>query len=146
MGKEATKYFKFMLRGGAPLYLVRKVCYMTTENTLMKFGFVKEEDNSQLKELLKGSVKLKEVHIDTYTENPVASSSSFMLLLRASEKNATVLIDKNRLIFKRNDSQNTYFMNILLDKIIECFSKVADGYSEYILNVQNIYYRITVLN
>lgn len=119
---------------------------MTTENTLMKFGFIKEKDNSQLKELLKSSVKLKEVHIDAYSENPVASSSSFMLLLRTSEKNAIVLIDKDRLVFKRNDNQNTYFMNILLDRITECFSKVADSYSEYILNVQNIYYRITILN
>lgn len=117
-----------------------------TENTLMKFGFIKQEYDSQLKELLEGSIKLKEVHIDAYSENPIVSSSSFMLLLRASEKNATVSIEKDRVVFKRNDSQNTYFMNILLDKITECFSKISDGYSEYILNVQNIYYRITVLN
>lgn len=118
---------------------------MTME--LMKFGFIKQEYDSQLKELLEGSIKLKEVHIDAYSENPlVSSSSSFMLLLRASEKNATVLIEKDRVIFKRNDSQNTYFMNILLDKIMECFFKVSEGYSEYILNVQNIYYKITVLN
>lgn len=120
---------------------------MTTESTLMKFGFVKQEHDSQLKELLEGSIKLKEVHIDAYSENPVVSSSSpFMLLLRASEKNATVLIEKDRIVFKRNDSQSTYFMNILLDRITECFSKVSEGYSEYILNVQNIYYKITVLN
>ena len=119
---------------------------MTMENTLMKFGFVKQEYDSQLKELLEGSVKLKEVHIDAYPENPATSSTSFMLLLRTSEKNVTVLIDKGRLIFKRNDNQDTYFMNILLDKIIECFSKITDSCSEYILNVQNIYYKITVLN
>ena len=117
-----------------------------TENTLMKFGFIKQEYDSQLKELLEGSIKLKEVHIDACSENPIVSSSSFMLLLRVSEKNATVSIENNRVIFKRNDGQNTYFMNILLDKITECFSKISDSYSEYILNVQNIYYRITVLN
>lgn len=119
---------------------------MSTESTLMKYGFVKQEYDSQLKDFLRRGIKLKEVHIEAYPENPFTAPSSFMLLLRTSEKNATVLIDKDRLVFKRNDSQNTYFMNILLDKIIECFSKVADGYSEYILNVQNIYYRITILN
>lgn len=119
---------------------------MTMENTLANFGFVKQGYDSQLKELLKGGIKLKEIHIDAFSENPIISSSSFMLLLRASEKNATVLIDSNRLIFKRNDSQNTYFINILLDKITECFSKISEDYSEYILNVQNIYYRITIIN
>lgn len=136
----------FVFRGVAPLYIVRKVRYMITENTLMKFGFVKQEYDSQLKELLEGSIKLKEVHIDAFLENPVISSSPFMLLLRTSEKNATVLVNKDRLVFKRNDSQNTYFMNILLDKITECFSKISEDYSEFILNVQNIYYRITILN
>lgn len=116
------------------------------ENTLMKFGFVKQEYDYQLKELLEGSIKLKEVHIDAYSENPVVSSSSFMLLLRTSERNATVLIEKDRVIFKRNDNQNTYFMNILLDRITECFSKISDNYYEFILNVQNIYYRITIIN
>ena len=133
-----------MFRGGAPIYTVRKVCYM--ENTLTKFGFVKQEYDYQLKELLEGSIKLKEVHIDAYSENPVVSSSSFMLLLRTSERNATVLIEKDRVIFKRNDNQNTYFMNILLDRITECFSKISDNYYEFILNVQNIYYRITIIN
>lgn len=135
-----------VLRGGAPLYIVRKVCYMNTENTLIKFGFVKQEYDSTLKELLKNNVKLKEVHIDTYPENPFISSSSFMLLLRTSEKNVMASVDDERLILKRSDSQNTYIMNILLSKIIECFSKTSDNYSEYILNVQNIYYRITILN
>lgn len=119
---------------------------MTTKNTLMKFGFIEQEYDSQLKELLEGSIKLKEVHIDAYSENPVVSSSPFMLLLRTYEKNATVLIEKDRVIFKKNDGQNTYFMNILLDRITECFSRVSDSYSEYILNVQNIYYRITIIN
>ena len=69
-----------------------------------------------------------------------------MLLLRTSEKNATISIDGDRLVFKRNDGCETHFMNVLISKIAECFSKIEDDYSEFILNIQNIYYRITIFN
>ena len=55
---------------------------MITENVLMKFGFVKEENDLRLKEMIKTNGKLKEIHIDVYPENPLISSNSFMLLLR----------------------------------------------------------------
>lgn len=119
---------------------------MIAEKTLMKFGFVKDESNLQLKEVLKDNAKLKEIHIDTYPENPLDSSTPFTLLLRTSEKNATVSDDGNRIIFKRNDKYKTHFMNVPFSKITECFFKFSDGISEFILNIQNIYYRITVLN
>ena len=119
---------------------------MVTENTLIKFGFVKESNGSQLKQSIKDSGKLKEVHIDVYPENPFASSDSFMLLLRASEANATISIDEGRLVFKKNDKYETHFMNVLISKITECFYKISEGYSEFILNIQNVYYKITVLN
>ena len=45
-----------------------------------KFGFVKDENNLQLKEVLKNNAKLREVYIETYPENPLGHSSSFMLL------------------------------------------------------------------
>ena len=95
--------------------------------------------------LLNNSI-LKEVHIDIYPENPLISSNSFMLLLRATENNAIILVDNDRLIMKRNDKCETYFMNVLVSKITECFSKIYEDYSEFILNIQNIYYRITVRN
>lgn len=119
---------------------------MVTENTLMKFGFVREENNVRLKELIKSKNKLKEVYIDIYPENPFVSSNSFMLLLRTSENNATVSIDNGRLIFKKNDAYETHFMNILISKITDCFYKVCDDSYEFILSIQNIWYRITILN
>lgn len=115
---------------------------MSIEN----FGFIKEESDLRLKEMIRDKGKLKEVHIDIYPENPLIPSNSFMLLLRISENNATILIDNDRLIFKRNDKYETYFMNVLISKITECFSKICEDYSEFILNIQNIYYKITVLN
>lgn len=119
---------------------------MATEAS-MKFGFTKDENNFQLKEILKNNFKIKEIHIDVYPENPlVASAKSFMLLLRTIEKNAVVLNDGDRLVLNKNDKYNTCFMNVLFSKITECYYKIFDNYFEFVLNIQNIYYRVTVLN
>lgn len=119
---------------------------MITEKTLMKFGFVNDESGAQLKKFFKNDLKLKEVHIDIYPNNPLKSSASFMLLLRTSEKNAITSNDGTRLVLKKDDMYETHFMNILFSKTEKCFYNISDNYSEFILNVHNIYYRITVLN
>ena len=62
------------------------------------------------------------------------------------ENNAIVLSDGNRLVLKRNDRYESYFINVLFSEITECYYKISEGSSEFILNIQNIYYRITVLN
>lgn len=123
---------------------------MINEETLIKFGFVKEDNDLFLRQIKnKDELKemhIKEIHIDTYSEDPFAPSSYFTLLLRASEKNAIILISKDRIIFKRNDKYKTHFVNVPISKIIECYSKTEKDYSEFILNIQNIYYKITILN
>jgi len=111
----------------------------------INFGFIKDNDNLQLNKILKNNNKLKEIHIDMYADNPIESSIPFVLLLRVIEKNIIVLNDGRRLAFRMNNIFNTYIMNILLSDITECFVKIADEYySELILNVKNIYYKITV--
>ena len=121
---------------------------MNTEQTFVKFGFIKEELDVYLNKmlLLKNKVKIKEIHIDVCPENPFASSSCFMLILRATEKNATISVEKDRIIFKKDDMFETHFVNVLISKVTECFSKISDGCYEFILNVQNVYYKITILN
>jgi hypothetical protein len=119
---------------------------MITEDTLMKYGFVAEKDYSKLIEIIKNTNRLIEVHIDTYPENPLLSSDSHMLLLRTVEKKARILVEDDRLIFKRCDIYGTHFVNVLISKIKECFSKMTGDCDEYILNIQNTYYRITVFN
>jgi hypothetical protein len=98
--------------------------------------------------LLKDNIKLKEIHIDVYPENPlIASSEPFMLLLRTIEKNIVVSNNWNRLILKKNDDKfENYFMNVLFSEIKECHYKKINDYFEFILNIQNIYYRIIVFN
>lgn len=119
---------------------------MVTEKNLMDFGFIKDENNLKLKELLKNDIKLKEVHIDAYSDNPLDTPSSpFMLLLRTIEKNVFVHSDGDRIIFKKNDKWETCLSNVLYSKIKECFFKISDACSEFIVNIQNTYYRITVL-
>ena len=134
-------------RGGEPLYIVRKERYMLTEKILTKFGLVEDENNFQLKEVFKNNLKLKEIHIDIYPENPLVSSSApFMLLLRTIENNAVVSNDGDRLVLVRDDEYGTYFMNVLFSEIKKCYCKDTYDSSEFIINIQNIWYRIIVFN
>lgn len=118
---------------------------MVAEQTLMKFGLTKDEKNLQLKKVFKDNIKLKEIHIDIYPENPLCTSSKpFMLLLRTIENKITVINDDNRLILC--DKFETYLMNILFSEIKECYYKDFSDYVAFILNIQNIYYQITIFN
>lgn len=122
---------------------------MTAEETLMKLGFIKDgDDKLELNKVFKDNVKLKEIHIDIYPTNPIVSSSTpYMLLLRTIEKKMLVKNNGNRLVLKKRISDyDTYFMNILFSEIKECYYKDFDGFFEFILSIQNIYYKITVFN
>lgn len=121
---------------------------MATEK-MLKLGFTKDENNnSKLNEIFKNDIKLKEVHIDVYPTNPLVSSPTpFMLLLRTIEKKILVKNSGNRLVLKKMiDGFDTYFMNVLLSEIKECCYRDSGGCFEFILNIQNIYYKITVYN
>lgn len=134
-----------MLRGETPIYIVRKECNMVTEKTLIKFGLI--ENKLKLKEMFKDNTKLKEIHIDIYPDNPlIASSMPFILLLRTIEERVMVENNDDRFIIKRNDRFNTHIINILFSEIEECYYKILDRCFEFILKIQNIYYRITVFN
>lgn len=119
---------------------------MVTNNILMKFGFAKDENNLQLKKIFQNNSKLKEIYIDIYPDNPMIFSGDFVLLLRTHDNNVVALNDNDRLILKRCDKYETHIMNILLSGILECYIKGTETYCEIILNVQNIYYKITILN
>lgn len=111
-------------------------------------GFIKEDIRLYLNkmELLNNSIQLKKIHVDIYQENPFVYSNSFMLLLRTYEDNAIIMVDNDRIIFKRNDTNKTHFVNVLSSKITECFSKVSNDCYEFIFNIQNLYYKVTIFN
>lgn len=121
---------------------------MVTEHTLIKFGFSKDDDNLKLKEVFKNKAMISKIHIDIYPENPLVNSSkSFMLLLRTIEERVMVENDGERIVLKRTiDRFETHFMNVLFSRITECYYKFYNGCLEFVLNIQNIYYKITVFN
>ena len=121
---------------------------MVTEKTLMKLGFTKDENIVELNEVFRDNARLKEIHIDVYPTNPLISSSTpYMLLLRTIEKKILVKNSGNRLVLKKViNGFDTYFMNILFSEIKECYYKDSEEYFEFILNIQNIHYKITVYN
>lgn len=112
----------------------------------LKCRFVKDEHNARLKEVFVNNTKLKEVHIDIYPSNPLQPLMTFMLLLRTHENNVLISNDGNRLVLKKNDRYKTNFLNILLSEVEECFYNVYENYLEFIIKVQNIYYKLTILN
>lgn len=127
--------------------IVRKGNSMNIEQALIDFGFVERKMNLCLHKS-EYIFKLKEVHVEVYPESPFDSSATFMLVLRASEKNATAYLGFNRIVLKKNDTNETHMINILASKVNKCYYKGCPDYTygEFILNIQNIWYRITVFN
>lgn len=121
---------------------------MITKSTLIKSGFNKDKDSQKFKEILKHNAKLNEVYIEIYPDNPLSySSNPFMLLLMTVENNIVVVHDNDRFILKKKiDNYDTYIMNVLFSKITRCYYKICDTYSEFIINIQNVYYKITIFN
>lgn len=121
---------------------------MITKSTFAKLGFEKDKNNYKLKEIFKDNEELKEIYIEIYPDNPLSySSSPFMLLLRTIEKNIIVVNADNRLILKKKiDGHDMCIVNVLFSEITRCYYNIRYNYSEFILNIQNIYYRITIFN
>lgn len=114
---------------------------------IFKFGFVNDEKNLRLEETFKDSVRLKEMHIELYPNNPMESHNPFKLFIRVVEKNVIVSNDGNRLIFKKSDKFGTYITNILLSDVTECLVRTNEEHcSTFVIKVQNIWYKIEVLN
>ena len=112
---------------------------------LMKYGFSKDVDNLELMNVFQDGVKFKEVYIDVYHSNPFDSVIRPVLILRRSEKNVFILNNVDGLIFKTNDKYNTYIAELVLSNIKDCYFKGNfDSGFDFILNCQNIYYKITI--
>lgn len=120
---------------------------MVSEQDFIKFGFVRREMNISL-DKSESIFKLKEVHVEVYPENPFDSSATFMLVLRASEKNATASLGFDRIVLKKNDTNGTHMINILASTVDKCYYRGCPNYTygEFILNIQNIWYKITIFN
>lgn len=114
-----------------------------TKKTLMKLGFVKDEDNVYFNKIFKNNARLNELYIDIYNKNPI-DHSSLMLFLRTYDKNVLIKNENNRLIFKKNDKFNTYIINIIISEIKVFYKKVSDNFVDFLLNVCDVWYKITI--
>ena len=117
------------------------------DKKIFQLGFIDDESKLLFKETFKDGEKLKNIHIEVYPNNPIESNSPFKLFVRTNEKNVAVSNDGNRLILKMNDRFGTYITNILLSDITKCFAQVANNRcSTFVLSVQNVWYRMDILN
>lgn len=119
---------------------------MFEKQALMQLGFIKDEDNSWLKQILKDDTKLKEVYIDTYPNNPLISFTPHMLLSRTVEENIIVSNNGYRLVLYKSDRYKSHIMNVVFDEITGYFHKNYNDCFEFVLNIQNTYIKLTVLN
>ena len=112
-----------------------------------KHIFKFDQDNLRLKETFKDGKKLKEIHIEIYPNNPIESHTPFKLFIRATEKNVVVSNDGNRLIFKKSNRLGTHIVNVPLSDIVQCMVNTSDErYVTFVLNIQNIWYKVTIPN
>lgn len=112
---------------------------------LTKCGFSKDENNLQLAEIFQDGIQLKEIHIDIYSSSPFDKVVIPILMLRRNEKNALISNDGESIVVKKDDRHNTYIAEILLDSINDSYFKTNfENSFDFILNCQNIYYKVTI--
>lgn len=117
---------------------------MNTES-LIKYGFSKDIDKSQLSKVFSDGIKIKELYIDIYSSNPFDNTVRPILMLRRSEKNVSVLNDGKSIIIKMDNNYNEYIMELMLDTVKDSYFKMNfENSFDFILNCQNIFYKVTI--
>lgn len=112
---------------------------------LIRCGFSKDENSLKLAEIFRDNTKLKEIHIDIYSNNPFDNVVAPVLMLRCNEKNVSVSNNGESIIIKKDNKYNTYIAEILLDAINDSYFKMNfENSFDFILNCQNIYYKVTI--
>ena len=114
--------------------------YMTeVKNSYEAYGFVKDCSKELFGKIISNK-KLKEIHIETYTNKP------YMLFGRIIEKNVTMLQETNRIVIRMSDKYKTILVNLILDEIKDCFFKqYMDNQYEIVFNIHNLHYKILII-
>lgn len=100
-------------------------------------GFANDND---LKVLQSTILRLSEIHMDIYIENP------YMLLSRLAEKKVSGSIEDDRIIFYKNDRKHTFLFNVLQNEITECmFKKYSEAQYEFVFRIHSITYKLLVI-
>lgn len=103
-----------------------------------KYGYTLDNDKTKLKTFFsENGNQLKEVHIDAYLNDN--------LILRSIEKNTIAKLESSYLyVYKKGKSQNAITI-IDSNKIEYCvYKKYSDTFTEFVIVVGDIKYRISV--
>ena len=103
---------------------------------LKVFGYVVSTDKTGFDEVFDGR-SFKEIHIDMYTYNP------YQLFSRVIDNNISMLHEDNRIVLKRKDGM--VLVDVLYDNIYEYAMKKCKEYYQFVLTIQNIWYKILVV-
>ena len=102
-------------------------------------GFVRD-GNKELLNKIFNSKKIKEIHVDTYMENP------YRLFARFTGENLSIINKDNRVAIFKNDKYKTMMVNILFNEIEDCFIKqYSDNHHEILFKVCNVCYKILII-
>lgn len=108
-------------------------------------GFSKDKDNLKLLEIFKDNTEFKEVYIDIYSSDPFNKTILPVLILRRNANNVIISNNNKSVIIKANDKYNTYITELVLNNINEIYYKEDfKNNFNFILNYQNIFYKITI--
>lgn len=107
-----------------------------------KCGFFEDENNLKLMKVFENNSEFKEIYIDIYSDNPFDKATSPILMLRRNENNVAICNDEKSIIIKTND---TYIAELILNNVNKCYYKkyIEDSF-DFVLNCQNIFYKITI--
>ena len=109
-------------------------------NQIEKYESCEFSCDNDLKMLQAAVLKLTEIHMDVYIENP------YMLLSRISEKKISGEIENDRIILFKNDRKHTFLFNVLQSEISKCmFKKYSDAQFEFVFQVHNVTYKLLVV-
>ena len=103
------------------------------------YGFKEDYDLFLFKNIFDNK-NIREVHIDTYMNDP------YILFSRMVEKNIASLMQDNRLILQRNNGGRLSIMDVPINNIFECMVKMYSSTQyQLVFAVENIWYKILVL-
>lgn len=78
-----------------------------------------------------------DVHIDTYINEP------YIFLARIIENGVSPLFENGRFILRKSDRKKTVLINLPLDEIEDCVTKMyAESHYQILFRIHNVWYKI----
>lgn len=105
-------------------------------NGLKDFGYKVATDKSNFDNVFNGK-SFKEIHIDTYANEP------YQLFSRVIGSNIKIVHKDGRIVLTRKDGM--VLADVLYDGIYKYAMKKREEYYQFVLTIQNIWYKILIV-